>query len=224
MKSNLFIPIVLMLAIQLVSCGQNELNSGITESKGIVSKGTGTLLSTTTTNNLTQSEINGLFLMREEEKMAQNVYEKFYEAFGITNFDVISNSETRHAEAILNLINHFGLTDPALKDAGMFSNQVIQTLYNQLIASGTSANAALNTGAYIEEYDIRDLKRLIAETTNTEIMQVYTNLLDGSKNHLRAFANVLANQGIVYSPQILSSEDFDAIITGTNTAPNGKWK
>ncbi len=172
---------------------------------------------TTDTNSLSQSEINGLLLMREEEKMAQDVYDSFYSTYGILNFDRISNSESRHTAAVLALINHFGLTDPALAIPGKFSSTVVQGLYDQLVAAGTTDNLALSTGAFIEEYDIADLKKLLAETTNTDIIAVYSNLLKGSENHLRAFVRTLTIRGIVYSPQILSPTDFAAIIATTNT-------
>jgi len=222
MKTRLLKPVVLMMAILFASCEQSELNSLADDSKGKASTEAGSLLIfTTNVSSLTQNDIDGLLLMREEEKMALDVYDNFYKTYGIVTFDKISNSEKRHTEAVLALINHFGLTDPALAEPGKFSNPSIQALYDQLIAAGSSANLALSTGAFIEEYDIADLKKLIAETTNTDIIRVYTNLLEGSENHLRAFVRSLASRGVVYSAQILSAEDFDAIIAGTNSNQGG---
>jgi len=214
-----------MLAILFASCEQNELNSLTNDSKGKASsQASSILIFTTNANNLTQTDIDGLLLMREEEKMALDVYDNFFASYGIVTFDRISDSEKRHTEAVLALINHFGLTDPALAEPGKFSNPAIQALYNQLIAAGSTANSALSTGAFIEEYDIADLKKLIAETANADIIRVYTNLLEGSENHLRAFVRVLASRGVEYSPQILSAEDFDAIIAGTNSNRGGQGR
>lgn len=225
MKTNYLTSAILLVTFLFGACTQNDANSLANDAmEPNIDEFAAISVFTTATNSLTQSEIDGLKLMREEEKMAFDVYDSFYATYGLTTFDRISNSESRHTEAVLALIQHFGLTDPALSEAGKFSNQTIQTLYNQLIASGTSSNAALSTGAYIEEYDIADLKKLISETTNTDIIAVYSNLLKGSENHLRAFVRALKIRGIVYAPQILSSTDFNAIIAVTNSNGFGKGR
>jgi len=222
MKTGYLIPLALLFAFQLHSCTQNDANATFNDAQGeIISDFPQITSFTTTSGDLKQFDIDGLLFMREEEKMALDVYDRFYATYGLTTFDRISNSETRHSEAVLALIQHFGLADPAISEAGKFSNQSIQTLYNQLVAAGTSCNAALSTGAYIEEYDIADLKKLIAETTNADILVVYTNLLKGSENHLRAFVRVLSMQGITYKPQILSSADYNTIIAGANSSGSG---
>lgn len=223
MKTKYLIPAILLVSFLFGSCTQNDANSLANDAMEVnIDELAAIPAFTTDTNSLTQAEIDGLLLMREEEKMAQDVYDSFYSTYGVINFDRISNSEARHTAAILALINHFGLTDPALTASGEFTSTAIQGLYDQLIAMGTSANTALSTGAFIEEYDIADLKKLIAETTNTDIIAVYNNLLKGSENHLRAFVRTLKIRGVVYSPQILSITDFNAIIAATNTQKGGQ--
>jgi hypothetical protein len=176
---------------------------------------------TTSVDDLTTADIAGLMQMREEEKMARDVYDFFYETYGTQVFDQISNSENKHMESVLSLINYFGLTDPATTEAGVFTNSEIQTLYNQLTAAGSNVELALSTGAFIEEYDIADLKKLLAETQNADITLVYTNLEKGSENHLRAFSTTLLNYGVTYEPQILTSEVYVAILSGTNGQGRG---
>ena len=223
MKTKYLIPAILIGAFQLTSCTQSDANSLSNDAMEVnIDELAAVPVFTTDSNGLVQSEMDGLLLMREEEKMAQDVYDSFYSTYGVINFDRISNSETRHTAAILALINHFGLTDPSLTEPGKFTSTAIQGLYEQLVAAGTSANTALSTGAFIEEYDIADLKKLIAETTNTDIIAVYSNLLKGSENHLRAYVRTLKIRGVVYVPQILSSTDFNAIIAATNTRRGGQ--
>ena len=218
MKAKYLISALILVVFQLSSCTQIDASTLFEDAQGqIILDFPHISTFTTVTNNLKQSEIDGLLQMREEEKMAGDVYDSFFAMYGVINFNRISNSETRHTEAVLSLINYFGLTDPALSTAGKFSNPAIQTLYNKLIAAGTSSNAALSTGGYIEEYDIADLKRLIAETTNTDILTVYNNLLRGSQNHLRAFVRTLSGVGITYKPQILSIADYNTITAGVNS-------
>jgi len=225
MKTKYLIPAILILAILFSSCTQSDANTLASDAMEVnIEELAAIPVFTTNTNSLSQPEMDGLLLMREEEKMAQDVYDSFYSTYGVINFDRISNSESRHTAAVLALISHFGLTDPALTLPGKFSSTAIQGLYDQLVAAGTTANKALSTGAFIEEYDIADLKKLIAETTNTDIIVVYTNLLKGSENHLRAFVRTLKIRGIVYSPQILSSSDFNAIIAATNSKRGGQGR
>lgn len=63
----------------------------------------------------------------------------------------------------------------------MFTNPDLQALYNNLTArSSQSLAEALKVGAAIEEIDILDLESRLAQTDNTDIQQVYNNLLSGS--------------------------------------------
>lgn len=164
------------------------------------------------TASLSSAEIAGLMLMREEEKMAKDVYTHFYTTFNYRIFNNISKSETVHSEAMLRLINYFKLTDPATTIVGTFSDANLQKLYTKFTTDAKTVEDALKTGAFIEEYDIADLKKLIEETDNTYIKRVYTNLKRGSENHLRAFTRMLKFKGIVYVPQILDEEEYLSII------------
>ena len=59
--------------------------------------------------------------MREEEQLALNVYQKFYNQWGNNIFDNIA--EQTHTDAVLALINTYGLTDPAFNMQGEYMNQ-----------------------------------------------------------------------------------------------------
>jgi hypothetical protein len=81
-------------------------------------------------------------------------------------------------------------------------------------------------GATIEELDIVDLEERLAQTNNEYIIRVYTNLLAGSENHLRAFVSNLERQtGEVFQPAYLDQEAYQAIIGGTagRGAGNGRF-
>jgi hypothetical protein len=162
--------------------------------------------------SISEAERNGLILMREEEKLAGDVYAYFYEKYALRPFTNINQSEVRHTDAVLKLLTYFGIPDPALTEVGKFSNPDFQALYNKLIADGSTAENALAVGAFIEEYDIADLRKLISETQNADIKMVYTNLLKGSYNHIRAFTRVLAGRGVTYNPQVVSVEELNKII------------
>jgi len=151
--------------------------------------------------------------MREEEKLARDVYLTFYEEWGLTIFDRIANSEQRHTDVIKNLIDKYGLDDPYRDAIGSFTNDELQSLYDSLVARGReSPTEALIVGGLIEETDIVDIQDFIDQTDNDDIITVYSNLIESSENHLSAFVDVLAKRGIDYEPQVLSQETYDRIV------------
>lgn len=138
---------------------------------------------------LDSTEQADLLLMREEEKMAQDLYNQFYELWGASIFASIAESESRHTSSVLKLINTYGLSDPAAgKAAGDFTSTEIQSLYDSLLARGSvSEVAAVEAAIDVEVTDIADLENTIARTDESLIIRVYNNLLKGSRNHLSAF-------------------------------------
>ncbi len=166
---------------------------------------------------LPDAEAEGLLYMREEEKLAHDVYLTLYEQWGLQLFQNIATSEAVHTETIRALLERYGLEDPAAENAlGVFANADLQALYDQLVAQGSSSlEEALRVGAAIEEIDILDLQARLETTTTAELRQVYATLMAGSGNHLRAFANTLETQsGVVYQPQYLDAETYQAIVEG----------
>jgi hypothetical protein len=171
---------------------------------------------------LSAAEAEALLYMREEEKLAHDVYVTLYDQWGVNTFQNIATSEQAHTDAIKALLDRYGLDDPASSQIGVFTNSDLQALYDQLVARGSQSMAeALKVGAAIEEIDILDLEKRLAQTDNADIQQVFNNLLNGSKNHLRAFASTFqAQTGETYQPQYLSAEAYQAILGGTSGGNN----
>jgi hypothetical protein len=169
--------------------------------------------SVVTPTTLSPEEIAGLKFMREEEKLAHDVYVALFDLWGATVFSQIALSETTHTEAILALLIQYGIDDPAAgKAAGEFEDPALQTLYNTLMTMGrVSLIEALKVGALIEETDIRDINAKKAVTDEADILQTYDSLLCGSRNHLRAFNEQLLAQGVTYVPQVITQAEWDAI-------------
>ena len=164
---------------------------------------------------LTTDEKNDLAFMREEEKLARDVYLTLHDIWGTTVFANIATSEQQHMDAILSLLITYKLPDPTVgKMVGEFVNVELQALYNTLIERGKrSALDALLVGGIIEETDIVDLNAAIATARPSNIDKVYTNLLNGSYNHLRAFAsNIQALTGQPYQAQVVSQDIVDSIL------------
>jgi hypothetical protein len=149
---------------------------------------------------LTLSEKEWLSYIREEEKLARDVYLFLYDKWQLTIFANISKSEQTHMDAIKTLLDRYGLPDPAAdKGPGEFDNQELQTLFDELTKQGSASPAdALKVGVVIEEKDIADLTEAIAVSRRRDIKTVYSNLLQGSLNHLKAFTSNLANYGVTF--------------------------
>ncbi len=164
---------------------------------------------------LTEQETEGLMYMREEEKLAHDVYRVLYEIWGQRVFDNISRSEVTHTEAMLALLERYQLTDAVAGfDIGVFSIAELQTLNDSLVASGSNSLIdALMVGAAIEEIDIIDIQAYIEQVEdNDDIVLVYESLLKGSRNHLRAFVSNLQQQGMTYQPQYMDAAEYQDII------------
>lgn len=162
---------------------------------------------------ITDDELDILLEMKEEEKLAHDVYVAMYDKWGSMIFSNISFAEEKHLNAIIRLLEYYGLTYVQVGEPGVFTIEKFQTLYNELIAAGSvSVEEAFKTGVLIEEMDIKDLTEALEVVTNDNIVIVFENLLKASCNHLRAFNRELTKLGITYVPVYISQEDFDQFI------------
>jgi len=141
----------------------------------------------------TPAEAQSLAFMREEEKLARDVYQKLFEKWNLTTFRNIAASEDRHFNSIGNLLTRYSVADPARDtQPGIFVDPALTALYSELMAKGElSLKDAVEVGILIEQTDIKDLKTALTATTKVDIQRVYTNLLNGSFQHLEAFETAL---------------------------------
>jgi hypothetical protein len=174
--------------------------------------------------DLNAEEAAALLYMREEEKLAHDVYVTLYAQWGLPIFQNIASSEQTHMDSVLALLERYGLADPASAQVGVFTNPDLQALYTRLVARGRASLAeALQVGGAIEEIDILDLDESLAQTSRADIQQVFANLRSGSENHLRAFASTLQTQaGETYQPQFLSPEAYQAILASDAQSGGGQ--
>jgi hypothetical protein len=163
---------------------------------------------------LDAAEAAALIYMREEEKLARDVYLGLHELWGSLVFANIADSEQRHMDALARMLDLYGLEDPVVDDTvGVFSNEDLGDWYVDLMARGDdSLLEAYMVGGYIEEMDIRDLRAAIAITDEPPLLGAYNNLLAGSRNHLRAFVAHVTALGVDYVAQVLDQADVDAIV------------
>lgn len=129
-----------------------------------------------------------LLFMIEEEKLAHDVYVTLAQLWGSKPFGNIAESESTHQSLVLPLLEGRGIADPRSSEVGVFADQGLQELYDELIARGsTTRSEAIRVGILIEETDIADLSAAIAAEDEADVVSVFERLLAGSENHLAAF-------------------------------------
>ena len=200
-----------------VSAGNGFKNQTITSTEEVVEA--------STLEAISVEEEHGILFMREEEKLARDVYLTLYEIWGLNIFQNIAKSEQTHTDAIKGLIEKYQLADPVIDDTiGVFTDYHFVEVYEALGAKGSeSLEGALQVGTEIEELDIKDIAESIAQVEgNDDIVNVYAELMKGSRNHLRSFWDVLTSKGFTYVPSHISQEEFDAIINSPMETTNLK--
>ena len=188
---------------------------------------------------LDHNERMHLFFMREEEKLARDVYQTLGTMYPDSAiFGNIDDSEQVHMTAVKSMIEKYGYEDPNTNDnVGAYTGEdfgwYFTEKYNQLVERASASELeALYVGAFIEELDMMDINQcpqVIVDTDNgindvsecgkvytdkADIQRLYSSLLDGSDNHLEGYVNnieKIIGEGN-YQAQVLSQEMVDAIL------------
>lgn len=136
---------------------------------------------------------------REEERMARDLYAALAKVHdGARPMSMITNAEDHHYDAVGVLLERYGVSDPSTgKAAGTYAYPEVQKLYDQWYAQGkSSVNAAYQVGVALEKADIAQLKKDVAATSETDVKQVYNNLLAASEHHLDAFEAAASGEAL----------------------------
>ncbi len=161
-----------------------------------------------------------LLFMLEEEKLARDTYSYLSNVWSINQFANIKDSEQTHMDAIQNLLVKYNVEFTILP-VGEFENKALQDYYNQFKLDGAvSKSKAFQIGATIEDLDILDLQEYIEATKNTSLIAVFENLECGSRNHLRSFVSGIVQLGDSYTPQFLTQNEYETIVTGSQEKCN----
>lgn len=174
---------LLFLAVILASCTDqltDTYNTDLSEvSKDLM----------LTPGELSEEEAAGLIYMRQEEKVARDVYIVLGQTWNLNIFTNIASSEQSHMDAVKRMITKYELEDPVISDeVGVFSDSVFQQMYDDFIFQGQQNPAeAMLVGQAIETQDIADLNYQLSFVDNTDIIKMYNKLLDASERHLSSF-------------------------------------
>lgn len=188
------------------------------------------------------NEETHMVFMREEEKLARDVYITLGIKYsGTVAFSNIDDSEEQHTATVRDKLAKYNIDDPSTDNTvGVFTGadygDYFTGKYNYLVEWGEkSLIDALYVGAYIEELDMLDIvqcPQIIIDThdsiqdsgdcgldytDNSDIQRMYDSLLEGSKNHLRSYVgNIEAILGeCSYEPEFLDQEYIDEILGRT---------
>jgi len=185
------------------------------------------------------NEQTHLVFMREEEKLARDVYLTLGTMYpDSVIFGKIDDSEQKHMAAVKTMLEKYGVEDPNTNDnIGAFTGEdygwYFTEKFNLLVERASiSELEALYVGAFIEELDMMDINQcpeVIVETDNgindvsecgkiytdnSDISNLYGSLLDGSDSHLEGYVKNIEKyigEGN-YQAQVLSQEQVDEIL------------
>jgi hypothetical protein len=209
---------IIIIAFAIVASMSSCKKSNISKDKNIDSQ-----INSFPMESLSDDEKLSLQWMREEEKLAHDVYIMLYNKWNVTIFTNIANSEQTHTTAVLTLLKKYSLTDPVGSNVvGVFEDSTLQNLYTQLVAQGSiSTLDAFKVGATIEDLDIFDLNNWKTKVDNQDIKYVYENLTKGSRNHMRSFYSQIISSGGSYTAQFITQSELDSIINSSKET--GSW-
>jgi len=230
-KQNIVSAFVILITLTSVSINASA--------KGYANNGKS--VTSSTTGTLDATEASHLTFMREEEKLARDVYLTFADMYPEQPVfaTIATRSEQTHTDTIRDKLEQFNLPDPNPNandlpaSIGLFSGTewgwYFMQKYAELVAKGSNSELdALYVGALIEELDMHDIVDCptvmvqtgyndpcgLKYTDEKAIQNAYSSLIDGSENHLRSYVGQI--EAVIgegnYKAQYLTQEEVDAIL------------
>jgi hypothetical protein len=186
MKNILKYSVVLLAAMILSSCS-DQVTGSLNSTESSELNKTELLVP----GELSQEEADGIIFMRQEEKVARDVYTILRQTWDLKIFENIKIAEQKHMDALQKLIIKYNLTDPVINDeVGVFADPAFQQMFDDFVLQGQqSIIEAMLVGQTIEEQDIAALENQLSFIDNQDLIKVYSNLKTASENHLFAFTN-----------------------------------
>ena len=126
--------LTVLIGSSLACSNGDTLVGGQDDSTSEVNQVSTCCLETVNDSSFTVEEIESLYFMAEEEKLARDVYLELFDRWGSKSFYNISQSEQQHINAVTNLLERSGQSLPStLNSLGEFENQELQNLFNELM-------------------------------------------------------------------------------------------
>lgn len=153
--------------------------------------------------------------------MAHDLYVAAAAQWPMSVFQRLALAEAQHEAALTQLAASIQAPLPAAQP-GVYATAELQQMYAALLPLvNGSLTGALKAGALVEETDLADLRRLRATATDEPTQQVLLNLEQATARHLTAFARQLAFQGVTYTPEVLTPDEYAAVLNTTGLGRRG---
>ena len=192
------------------------------------------------TSVLDFNEQTHLVFTCEEEKLARHVYRVLGGRFPeISSFTAMAENKEDSNCAVRELLEKYRVSVPRVNhNVGVFSwgiyGRYFTEKYLALTSQGTSSPlSALYVGAFIEELSILDIKQCptvlvdinngindasacgMKYTDNPDVLDIYADLLDESREHLRLLVSDIEKISGTgkYQAQVLQQDEVDAILS-----------
>ncbi len=167
---------------------------------------------------LTEDEKLAIIHMREEEKMARDIYRELSKTTKSKAFVNIPVSENRHMDVFDQLIDRYDLEDPVKDESeqGVFTNTKFTKLYKELTEKGKKSDKdAFEVGAMVEDINMANLIKYGNVTDKKDLKLAYSTLLKQSKHHMSAFYRNLKRVGGDFNPKyITEAQLLEAVNSG----------
>ena len=129
--------------------------------------------------------------LREEVKLARDVYSALSDIWGMPVFENTAKSKQSLMNAVSCFLTPYGFGAPT-GDAGKFVDSDLQELYSYLIDRGkVSRSNAIDVTILVEQTVIADLNDVFLQTNEKDVYKVLTLLKEGSENHLHELSRYL---------------------------------
>ncbi|MBM4060174.1 MAG: DUF2202 domain-containing protein, partial [Planctomycetes bacterium] len=113
--------------------------------------------------------------MREEEKLARDVYRVLYQHWNLPVLGNIASSEQSHMDLVAFALQRYQIPDPVVSNqVGAFTNPLFTSLFQLATSVGQlSPVHAMMVGAIIEDLDLDDLDYALVHTDNRDIDTIW---------------------------------------------------
>lgn len=165
---------------------------------------------------LDSSTASKVLFLHDQEKLALDLNWEFLERWNDPVFQSLGALERGHKDQLYLLMSGYGL-EPLVTTLteGEYGIAEHTNAYGTLHAQGWgSLLGAYLATAYVEEWDISEMRALANSTTEPSVQETLSKLLPGAEDHLRVLVSRIYGLGHDYQAQLLSQADVDEICSG----------
>lgn len=228
MKNNRFAPVFTLAVfaasfifftgcqVDPVQIGQLGVGKQITDDRGpvIPTPACECINSRYASEALSAEEVAAILFAREEAKMARDISTLLSERWGTQIFRNLYANSQNNFEMLGCLIDKYRLHDPAFATPGVFNNEILQSMYNNLSAQGLNSHSdALRVSALVQEFGLYDLTNRGKQADNADIRVVFGSVMLDTRNNLREISQVMNGAGITYVSSYINQGLYHTIIS-----------